>query len=76
MQRGNGTTDYARLTKQGFLLGVSAFLVGELTEPVQHTLEMSVPGWEHSLLFLLTVLGVLTALLAPLVFGIALPLTQ
>jgi hypothetical protein len=37
---------------------------------------MVVPGWEHSLLFLLTVLGVLTALLAPFVFGVALPLTQ
>jgi hypothetical protein len=76
MQNGNSTTDYARLTKQGFLLGVSAFLVGELTEPVQHSFGMVVPGWEHSLLFLLTILGILTALLSPFVFGVALPLTQ
>ncbi|WP_254821258.1 MULTISPECIES: hypothetical protein [Haloglomus] len=76
MQRGNSTTDYAKFAKQGFLLGVGAFLVGELTEPIQHSFGMVVPGWEHSLLFLLTVLGVLTALLAPFVFGVALPLTQ
>jgi hypothetical protein len=76
MQRGNSTTDYARLAQLGFLFGVGAFLVGELTEPIQHGLGMTVPGWEHSLLFLLTVLGVLTALLSPFVFGVALPLTE
>lgn len=76
MQRGNSTTDYAKLAKQGFLLGLAAFVVGELTEPIQHSFGMVVPGWEHGLLFLLTVLGVLTALLAPLVFGVWLPLTR
>ncbi|WP_276258558.1 hypothetical protein [Haloglomus litoreum] len=71
-----GNLDYGTLAKRGFLLGVGLFLLGELLEPLQHAVGLQVPGWEHGLLFYMTVLGVLVALLSPFVFGIALPLTE
>lgn len=71
-----GALDYGTLAKQGFLLGVGLFLLGELLEPIQRTAGMPVPGWEHGLLFALTVLGILAALLSPFVFGIVMPLTE
>lgn len=71
-----GNLNYGKLAKRGFLLGVALFLLGEVLEPLQHAAGMQVPAWEHSLLFYLTVAGVLAALLSPFVFGIALPLTE
>lgn len=71
-----GDLDYAALAKRGFALGVGLFVFGELLEPIQHAAGMSVPAWEHGLLFWVAVAGVVTALLSPFVFGVVLPLTE
>jgi len=76
MDRRSRGLNYEALTKRAFLLSLGLFVVGELTEPLQHAIHMRVPAWEHTLLFYLTVFGVLGALLSPFVFGIVLPLTE
>jgi len=76
MQGRYGDLDYERLAKQGFVLGLGLFVLGEILEPLQHAAGIAVPGWEHTVLFYLTVLGVLAALLTPFVFSIVLPLTE
>ena len=68
--------DHAKRAKQGFLLGVGLFAVGALGEIIGHAMYSDLPGWEQMLLFDAEVLGVLIALLAPLVFGVVLPLTE
>ena len=71
-----GSLDYPTLTKRGFLLGLALFLVGGLGEVALHAAGIAVPAWETALLFDMEVLGVLVGLLAPLVFGVVLPLTE
>ncbi|MEF8787158.1 MAG: hypothetical protein V5A45_14595 [Haloarculaceae archaeon] len=71
-----GSMDHAKRAKQGFLLGVGLFAVGALGEIVGHALYAELPGWEQTLLFNAEVVGILLALLAPLVFGIVLPLIE
>ena len=71
-----GNIDYPTVTKRAFLLGVALFLIGGVGELVAHTYFGPLAGWEETLLFDAEVLGVLIALLAPLVFGIILPLTE
>jgi hydrogenase/urease accessory protein HupE len=68
--------DHAKRAKQGFLLGVGLFAVGALGEIIGHALYAELPGWEQTLLFNAEVVGILLALLAPLVFGIVLPLIE
>jgi hydrogenase/urease accessory protein HupE len=68
--------DHAKRAKQGFLLGVGLFAVGALGEIVGHALYAELPGWEQTLLFNAEAVGILLALLAPLVFGVVLPLTE
>ncbi|WP_227375490.1 DUF7860 family protein [Haladaptatus halobius] len=71
-----GDLDYPKLTKTGFLLGVSLFALGALGEFVGATLYGSLPGWENVLFTDLEILGILLGLLSPFVFGIVLPLTE
>ena len=72
-----GKIDYPKLAKYGFLAGAAMFLVGGLGELfIRAVLGAEVPGWAHTLLFDLEVGGILVGLLAPLVFGIILPLTE
>jgi len=68
--------DYPKLTKGGFLLGLSLLVIGALGEFIGHTYFAPMPGWEETLLLDLEVLGVLIGLLSPFVFGIVLPLTE
>ena len=68
--------NHAKRAKQGFLLGVGLFLFGSIGEVVGHSLSTELPAWEQTLLFDAVVLGTLIALLAPLMFGIVLPLTE
>jgi len=68
--------DYPKLTKAGFLLGVTLLVVGFVGEVVGRAFFGPLPGWERTLFFDLEVLGVLVGLLAPFVFGVALPLTE
>mgnify|MGYP000704583601 CR=1 FL=1 len=68
--------DYPTWTKGGFLLGVGLFLLGGVGEVLAPAVFGTLPGWEQSLLLDLEIVGVLVGLLAPLLFGIVLPLTE
>jgi hydrogenase/urease accessory protein HupE len=68
--------NHEKLAKGGFLLGLALFAVGAVGELVAHSLFTELPGWEQTLLFDMIVFGVLIALLAPLLFGIVIPLIE
>lgn len=71
-----GNVDYATIAKHGFLIGAGLFLVGALGELAGHALVAEIPAWSEQLLFSVMILGVVTALLIPIVFGAVLPLTE
>lgn len=71
-----GEIDYPKLTKRGFLVGLTLFAIGFLGEIVIHSFGVSVPGWEEALLIDIEALGVVIVLFAPLIFGVLLPLTE
>ena len=71
-----GSIDYSRYAKLTFLAGVAAFTVGAVGSVLGHGPLGTVPAWEETLLFDLEIVGILTALLGPLVFGVVLPLTE
>lgn len=71
-----GDLNYARLTKTGFLLGITLFIVGAGGELILHTLLSDVPAWEATLLFDLEAIGIVIAFFSPFIFGIFLPLTE
>lgn len=68
--------DYPTWTKRSFLFGVSLFLVALLADVVGRTFFGPFPAWEQTLFIDLEFLGIFTALLAPIVFGIVLPLLE
>jgi len=70
------TIDYPRYAKLTFLLGVATFSVGAVGSLLGHGALGSLPAWEETLLFDLEIVGILTALLGPLVFGVVMPLTE
>lgn len=71
-----GTLDYPVLAKRGFLLGLALFAVGVVGELLVHTVLTGLPGWIGTVLFDMELLGVVIGLLAPLVFGVVMPLTE
>jgi len=71
-----GNIDYTTVTKRAFLLGVSLFLIGVIGEVVGQTFFAPLPAWEQTLLVSAEGVGVLVALVAPILFGIVLPLTE
>lgn len=71
-----GTIDYPRYAKGGFLLGVALFAIGAIGSLAGASFLGTLPGWESTLFFDMEVLGILAALLSPLVFGVVLPLTE
>ncbi|AGN01956.1 hypothetical protein L593_10055 [Salinarchaeum sp. Harcht-Bsk1] len=70
------SAEYARLAKGGFGIGFAMLLVGVLGEVLVPIVFGSIPGWEATLFFDLEVIGVLTALISPFLFGIFLPLVE
>ncbi|SEW13983.1 DUF7860 family protein [Natrinema salifodinae] len=70
------SSDYPRLTKTGFFLGLALFVIGAGSELVGHALFGSLPQWENTLFFALTIVGFLIGFFSPFVFGILLPLTE
>lgn len=70
------TLDYPRLTKMSFAFGVGLFAVGALGTVIGSAVFGSLPGWEQTLLFDAEVLGLVIALVAPLIFGVVMPLTE
>lgn len=71
-----GDLDYPRLAKRGFLLGLALLFVGAGGEALLPALVGPLPGWERALLLDVEILGLLVGFFSPLVFGIALPLTE
>lgn len=71
-----GDIDYPTMTRRSFLLGVTLVLVGFLGEAVGPVFFGPLPGWEQTLLLDMEAAGILIGLIAPLVFGIVLPLTE
>ncbi len=71
-----GSLDYPRLTKRRFLLGFTLFLIGPSVNLSATLFSGGLLGWEQALLSDLAVLGVLSVLVAPLVFSIVMPLTE
>jgi hypothetical protein len=71
-----GNLDYPTLTRNGFLLGLALLAGGLGTELVAHGLHYSLPGWEETVLFDVSLVGLALFLLSPIVFGIVLPLTE
>lgn len=72
----SSSTDYVRLAKVGFLVGIALFAVGAGGELAGTALFGSLPGWETAILFDMEVLGVVAGLFSPLVFGVVLPLVE
>lgn len=73
---GYRNVDYPVLAKRGFLLGLALFALGALGHVVGHVVLPGLPGWTDTLFLYLEEIGVLLGLLAPVVFGIVLPLTE
>ena len=71
-----GTIDYSRWAKASFLSGVALLLLGAAGEFALVETGRSVPEWVHTLLVDVEMLGVLVALVLPIVFAIVLPLTE
>lgn len=71
-----GSIDYSRWAKGSFLAGVALLLIGAAGEFVIVETQQTVPGWIHSLLVDVEIIGVLIALVLPIVFAIVLPLTE
>ena len=71
-----GNIDYPTVTKRSFLLGASLFIIGILGELVGHAFFAPLPAWEQTLLVTIVGSGILVALIAPIVFGVILPLTE
>ncbi|ELY76495.1 MULTISPECIES: DUF7860 family protein [Natrinema] len=67
---------YSELTKGGFFLGLALFVVGAGSELVGHAVFGSLPQWENTLLFALTLLGFAIGFASPFVFGIVMPLLE
>ncbi|WP_136716363.1 DUF7860 family protein [Halorientalis salina] len=68
--------DYPTWTKRSFLFGVSLFLGALLVDVVGGAVFGPLPAWGQTLFVDLEFLGIFIALLAPLVFGIVLPLVE
>jgi hypothetical protein len=71
-----GNIDYTEWAKKGFLLGLGLFLLGAGGELVGHIYFGTLPAWEETLFTNMELFGILVGFLAPIVFGIALPLTE
>jgi len=71
-----GSVDYARWAKASFISGVGLLLVGAAAESILVETQRAVPTWSHTLFVDAEILGVLIALILPIVFGIVLPLTE
>jgi hypothetical protein len=71
-----GNIDYPTVTKRAFFVGVALFILGFIGEAAGQAYFGPLPGWEETLLLTFETLGIFIALLAPLVFGIVLPLTE
>jgi hypothetical protein len=70
-----GSTDYAYLTKMGFLLGVGLLAFGVGGEILVHVLLDEIPGWENIFTYS-EASGIVVGFFSVAFFGVYLPLTE
>ncbi|MDS0476423.1 hypothetical protein [Natrinema sp. 1APR25-10V2] len=75
MERYSGR-DYPELAKAGFFLGLALFVVGTGSELIGHAMFGSLPQWENTLFFALTIVGFAIGFASPFLFGIIMPLVE
>lgn len=68
--------DYSTYAKGGFLLGLAAFAIAVLGELVIHLGDVQVAAWTGTLLLDAGLAGIVVMLLAPMIFGVVMPLTE
>lgn len=71
-----GNFDHGVVAKGGFVLGAALFVVGVAGEYLGNTLFEPLPAGVDGVLLGMTGIGILVALLVPVVFGIVLPLVE
>ena len=71
-----GDLDYSRAVKTGVVIGGLLLVGGFLGESVGHMLYTDVTGTLDVLFTAMEVIGIVVAVIAVFVFGIALPLTE
>lgn len=71
-----GSIDYSTYAKGGFLLGLTAFAIAVLGELVIHLGDVQVAAWTGTLLLDAGLAGIVVMLLAPMIFGVVMPLTE
>ena len=71
-----GNVDYARWAKGGFLFGLAMFVVGTGGEYLLVQLHRDIPEVVHVVLIDLGLVGILFAVLLPIIFGVVMPLTE
>jgi len=70
----DGTINYGRWAKTGFLLGVTLLALGAGGEIIGRALFGSLPAWEDTLFVYMEGIGLTIGFFSPWVFGVALPL--
>jgi len=71
-----GDLDYSRAVKSGVILGGLLLVGGFLGEAVGHMLYTDVTGTLDVIFISMEVIGIVIAMVAVFVFGVALPLTE
>jgi energy-converting hydrogenase Eha subunit E len=68
--------DHGRIAKLGFFAGAAMFAIGAVGGVIGRSMTRGIPDVAGQLFVGLEAVGVLIALLVPLVFGIVLPLVE
>lgn len=71
-----GDLDYSRAVKNGVMIGGGLIVFGFLAESIGHLLYGDLVGTFNTLFTAMEFGGVIVAMIAVFVFGIALPLTE
>jgi hypothetical protein len=71
-----GTIDYSTYAKSGFLLGFAMFAIAAFSEILIHFGNVEVAAWIATVLLDAGLAGIAVMLLAPIVFGVVMPLTE
>ena len=71
-----GNLDYSAYAKGGFLIGLAMFAVAAIGEVVIHVGNVQIATWIGTVLLDTGLAGILVMLLAPIIFGVIMPLTE
>lgn len=71
-----GNIDYSTYAKGGFFIGLAMFAIAAIGEIVIHLANVQVAAWITTVLLDAGLAGILVMLVAPIVFGVVMPLTE